>query len=167
MQKNTYILDNGIELVRCKDGKPGVRRKNADGEIQDVPVRIVRCFPWRHKDEYISIRLWEGKEVALLKSLDLITDSAIRNLLEREIQAVNYVPEIVKIESILDENELYNWKVITKAGKRSFFMRRNETPRQLENDGILIKDISGDRYFIDDLEKLDRDSKDWLWLYLD
>ncbi|KAA3658241.1 MAG: DUF1854 domain-containing protein [Calditrichaeota bacterium] len=154
--QNTYKLQDDIELISLPDHKPGVRRQKANGKIQELPVHVVRCFPWRHKDEFISIRLREGEEIALLKSIDEISDKTIKTMVLDELESVNYVPEIVKIISIMDENGLYNWKVITKAGKRSFFMRRNETPRQLEKDGILIKDVIGDRYFINNLEDLDR-----------
>ncbi|KAA3612573.1 MAG: DUF1854 domain-containing protein [Calditrichaeota bacterium] len=167
MTKNTYTFNKKIQLIQCPDGKAGIRRKRKDGQQEDVHARIVRCFPWQHQSRFISIRDPKGKEVALLESLDQIDDAEIRNMLAMEMEAINYVPQILQIESIHDEAQLYNWKVVTTAGKRQFFMRRNESPRQLANEGLLMKDISGDRYFIKSLEDLDRESKDKLWIYLD
>lgn len=167
MTKINYKLDNGIEIIRCGNGMPGIRKKNETGKWTTLQVRLVRCFPWLHEDHFISIREPDGTEVALIDSLDSLSDKATQAMLQAELDTLNYVPEIKKIEIIRNEAELYNWVVNTDAGDRSFYMRRNEIPRPIANDGILIKDISGDRYRINRVEDLDRDSKDWLWAYLD
>ncbi len=167
MKRLTYNLDNGLKIIQCRDGKPGYRIKPGDGQVKELPLRLVRCFPWQHTDAFISLRDHSGKEIALLESLDVITDPAVKQMLIDELNFINYVPEIQHIESILHKAELYHWNVVTSAGKRNFYMRRNEIPRQLANDGVLIKDISGDRYLINRMEDLDRKSKDWLWAYLD
>lgn len=167
MEQISYKLENGLELLRCRNGRPGIRKKADDGKLKELPIRLVRCFPWLHADNFISIRDAAGKEIALLESLDIISDDATRKMLQDELDILNYVPVILKIAAIRHEAELYNWLVETDAGKRSFYMRRNEIPRQIALEGILIKDIGGDRYRINRVEDLDRKSKDWLWAYLD
>ena len=167
MQKSTFTIDKNTTLICRQDGKPGVRRKLADGELEEIPVRVVRCFPWRHRYRYISIRQDDGKEIHLLPTLDEITDTRLRQLIAQELDTMGFVPIIRRIDGIINELDLFRWNVTTDAGERTFYTRRNEIPRQLSDDGVVIKDISGDRYAIQDIEALDPDSKNWLWLYLD
>jgi len=155
-----------LEITRRADGRLVMKSPNDKGEIIDTPVQAVGCFPWGRFGEYISIRDDKGRELRLLEKLDDV-DAASRSLIEEELALRNFVPRITAIESVTDELELFNWKVRTAAGPRTFLTNRNEHPRTMPGGALLIKDVCNDLYVIPKPEELDAASYRLLWVYLD
>lgn len=154
-------------IYRRADGRLGANVLHKDGKKEEIVLQVVRCFPWSTPDSYISLRDDQGNEVYLLTSLYELEDPKIRNLVETELFERTFIPRIQYINAIVDEIDLFRWNVKTDAGRRLFYTRRREIPREIGKGGVIIKDISGDRYLIPDVGKLDAKSRDWLWLYLD
>jgi len=154
-------------IYRRADGRLGANVLRQDGKEEEIVLQVVRCFPWSTPDSYISLRDDQGKEVYLLSSLYELEDPKIRHLVETELHDRTYIPRILHINAIVDEIDLFRWNVKTDAGNRLFYTRRREIPRETKHGGVIVKDISGDRYLIPAVSKLDAKSRNWLWLYLD
>ena len=154
-------------LYRRADGRLGAYVRCKDGKEEKIALQVVRCFPWSTPDAYISLRDEAGKEIYLLSSLYELEDPKIRSIVESELLQRTYIPRIQHIRAIVDEIDLFRWDVKTDAGRRVFYTRRREIPRELGDGGVMIKDISGDRYLIPEVARLDARSRNWLWLYLD
>ena len=90
-----------------------------------------------------------------------------REAVEQAMAAANFVLEIQSIESVEQEFDLRNWKVITPPGPRTFPTRLADWPRQLPGGGLLIRDISGDLYCIPQPDQLDQKNRKILWTYAD
>ena len=128
---------------------------------KDIPVHLIRCFPWSDPDKYYSLRDSKGNEVFLIEELrDL--DSLSQKAIMAELADARFILEITKVDVIEKEFELRNWIVETKQGRRTFQTGLEEWPTLLPSRGILIKDIVGDLYHIVDYSLLDKKSRELL-----
>ena len=75
-----------------------------------------------------------------------------------------YILDIVGAKNQL---EIRSWTVVTRQGARSFQTPRDDWPRQLDDGGILIRDVAGDLYRVSNPDALDRTSQKWLWAFVD
>ncbi|MFQ5628768.1 MAG: DUF1854 domain-containing protein [bacterium] len=158
---------NELTIYRRNDGRLGVKSVDDNGEATDTPVKAVRCFPWSLPDRYISIVDKKNNELFLIENLESLADEQTKQLLRNEISERTYLPQILQIRTIDDEIDLFKWHVQTNAGERVFFTRRREIPREVAGGQVVLRDISGDRYVIENIDALDEKSRNWLWLYLD
>jgi len=74
---------------------------------------------------------------------------------------------VTAVTEIEEEVEIRTWRVATRQGVRTFQTRLDEWPRPLPGGGLLIRDVAGDLYRIDDLAALDAKSLELLWAYVD
>ena len=74
---------------------------------------------------------------------------------------------MTRIHAVEDEVEIRYWRVETRQGPRSFQTRRDDWPRRLSDWSFLIRDVSGDLYHVRDSRVLDRESREWLWAYVE
>jgi Domain of unknown function (DUF1854) len=129
-----------------------------------IPVRPVACFPWSEPNNYISLRNEAGMEVGFIDSTTELDDSS-RTALETTLRQTRFVFEVTAIEKVEDEFELRTWSVTTHQGPRSFQTKLDDWPRTLENGGIIIRDLSGDLYHIEDPTVLDSASQKLIWAF--
>ncbi len=134
------------------------------GEAQ--PVKVCRCFPWSEPTLYVSLRDNEEEEIALVRELAEL-EPASREALELALAEAGFVMEIQEIFAIDEEIEIRNWKVGTCRGKRSFQTPRDEWPREVPGGGLIIRDVSGDLFYVPDPESLDAASLRLLWPFVD
>jgi hypothetical protein len=156
---------DSLNLFRRSDGRLALRRTQ-DGQPLELPVQAVCCFPWSHRQEFISVRDDKGHELALIERLAELPPAA-RTLIEEDLAASGFVPRIRAVEAIEAQAELFHWKVQTDAGPRSFLTPRSDYLRTLAGGAVLIKDVGNDLYLIEDPGILDPRSRELLWAYLD
>ncbi len=135
-----------------------------DGER--TSVRVVPCFPWSDPMKWVSLRGEKDKELAFIADLDELDVDSRRALLDALAQA-SFVLEIARIESITDEYEIRNWKVETRQGACSFQTKMTDWPRKLANGEVLIRDVSGNLFYVESPEKMDKKSRKLLWALAD
>lgn len=152
-------------LQRGRDGRLVITRTDGDGNPVEVPVQVALCFPWSHPEQYVSLRNDRGEEEAFLEDYAQMPEPA-RELIIAEIRQRYFVARIVEVEAIVDEAELFRWRVITDAGPRTFLAPRTERPRKLKDGSVVVRDVCLDSYLVD-LEALDARSRRRLSLYLD
>lgn len=146
--------------------------RGADGRLFAVKngkrtaVKVCRCFPWSEPNRFVSLRDEKDAEVALIDDLAVL-DPSSRGVLELALAEVGFVLEIERIESCEDVFEIRNWKVKTKQGARTFQTALDAWPREVPRGGYLIKDISGDLYFVPNPEGMDEKSQSILWGLVD
>jgi hypothetical protein len=133
-------------------------------QLESIPVRPVACFPWSEPNSYISLRNEWGIEVGFVHSTAEL-DHSSRTALETTLRQTRFVFEVTAIESVKDEFELRTWSVQTRQGPRSFQTKLDEWPRRLENSAVIIRDLSGDFYQINDPTGLDPTSQKLVWAF--
>jgi hypothetical protein len=154
-------VSEALRLGRRIDGQLWATRG-----ARDEPVTIVHCFPWTAPGSFISLRDGEEDEFALVRDIaDLDVDS--RDALEQSLAEAGFVLEIVAVTACEEEVEIRNWEVRTRQGARSFQTQRDDWPRELPGGSLLIRDVAGDLYYVDDPAALDAKSRELLWAFVD
>lgn len=155
------------------EGKAQLRlARRADGQLwatrgeEEHAVRVRRAFPWSEPGRFISLRDATDREFALVAEPRAL-DAESRDVLEAALEAAGFVFVVTAVTEIEEEVEIRTWRVATRQGARTFQTRLDEWPRPLPGGGLLIRDVAGDLYRIDDLAALDAKSRELLWAYVD
>ena len=133
-------------------GRLAVHLEGREEPIEDA--RVARCFPWSLPEAYVSVRNSDGKEIALLRSLDEL-DSSGRKLIEEELRDKIFNPKILKVVEYKHEFGVTSIKVETDRGVVAFQIRSRDEVRVLSPVRALFRDVDGNTYELTDLSALD------------
>ena len=149
-----------------------ILERRADGRVWAVRDRaeravwVRRCFPWTEPARHLSLRDTDEEEFAFVRDpADL--DQRSRAALERALAVAGFVFEVTQVLEIEEEVEIRRWRVETQQGPRTFQTRLDDWPRTLPHGGLLIRDLAGDLYHLVAPERLDRESRELLWAFVD
>jgi hypothetical protein len=129
-----------------------------------VDVRAARCFPWMLPDSYIAIRDKEGKELALLKTLDEL-DAASRQVVQQELREKCFSPRILKVLDYANEFGVVSITAHTDRGQVTFQIRSRDDIRVLSPTRALFRDADGNTYEVHDINAMDALSRKSLQEY--
>mgnify|MGYP000350732659 CR=1 FL=1 len=115
-------------------------------------VKPKRPFPYTHP-EYIILTVGDEEEIGIIKDYRKL-DKRSRKLLERALEVLYFMPKIKKILSIRTTGWLYEWNVETDKGSTSF-NTYSRCIRFITDKKVVIYDIHGNVYCIEDIHKLD------------
>ena len=156
-QDNTATLDPAqVRLARDVRGRLVFRPREGASPVEGATV--ARCFPWSHRDGYISIRDTGGKELCLLRSLNAV-DPEVRRMIEEELAAQEFLPKITAVLDLDDRFDVMVWKVTTDRGPMELQVEHAEDIRQLPDGRVLMKDHAGGLFEVPDLGALDARSR--------
>lgn len=162
-------------VVRRREGGRGIELQlehRADGQLwatrgeEQCAVRVRRAFPWSEPARFVSLRDAGDREFAFVPDPAAL-DPVSRQALEGALAAAGFVFVVTAVHEIEEEVEIRTWRVTTRQGARTFQTRLDDWPRTLPGGGLLIRDVAGDLYRIDDLTALDPASRELLWAYVD
>jgi hypothetical protein len=125
----------------------------------------VRAFPIGAPDDGIGMISTDGRELAWIPRLDRLPP-AQRSLIEAELAAREFMPEIRRIVSVSTFATPSVWTVQTDRGQTSLVLRGEEDIRRLAGSTLLISDSHGIHYLIRDLMALDKPSRKLLDRFL-
>jgi len=128
-----------------------------DGTVHEgvVPVRF---FPISAPDEGIGLVTVDGHEAAWVERLTDVP-IGIRNLVEDELAAREFVPEIRRLRGVSSFATPSTWDVETDRGNTVFVLRGEEDIRRLGQSTLLVADSHGIQFLVRDLRKLDSASR--------
>ncbi len=136
---------------------------DSDGR-RHVGVEPVRTFPLTDVQHWISIVDSEGRELACVHDLSDLAP-AVRQVLEEELSRREFVPVLQCVNSI-SETEPSEWDIDTDRGRTRFVLNSEDDVRRLGPYSGLVIDVNGIRYLIEDMRKLDANSRRILERYL-
>jgi hypothetical protein len=131
-----------------------------------APVKLRRCFPWTFPERYISLQTEDNAELAFIsdpRELSLASQAA----LSQALREVGFVFLIQQVYSVEEDFELRSFKVETPQGPRAFQTALDAWPRETPDGGLLIEDVAGDVFRIEDAASLDPRSRELLWELVD
>jgi hypothetical protein len=129
-------------------------------------VEVVRAFPISEPGEYVSICDAESHELICIEDPSSLPP-AVLELLEEELQRREFVPVVLRIDSVSADTDPSQWRIVTNRGPTSFFMEDSDHDvRRLGPNRILLVDTHGIRYLIPDTQRLDSGSRRILDRYL-
>ena len=120
-------------------------------------VEAVRSFPLTDSSKYITLLDSEGKEIGIVRDIKHLPQESAETLLS-ELQKRYFMPKIIKIYELDGEFGVTRWVVETNRGPVTFSMRSRFDVVSLENGRVLIKDVDGNRYEIENYHGLDPES---------
>jgi len=121
-------------------------------------VNLYRSFPHRETRKYISVRNSEGKEIGIIKCIDDFSKEEVA-IIEEELNRRYFMPIITKINSIKTEFGFFYWDVETDAGPKMFTINGGHSSViSITETRLLIIDTGGNRYEIENYQKLDTKS---------
>ena len=129
---------------------------------RETQVQVRRCFPWRKPGGFVSLSDKEGKELALIDDPARL-DEPSRAALDKAMALAGFTMRVSRILAIEEEIELRTWSVDVAGTIRSFQTELDEWPQELPGGLIVVKDVSGDLYSIDDPSGMDATSRRLLW----
>jgi hypothetical protein len=127
-----------------------------DKEYTDLHARLV--FPLSNMVDYVSLLDEKDKEVALLARPHKL-DKASRAALEKALDRMYYVAKILRIDEIKETMGVTHWQVQTDRGYAAFEVVDLHHVRKLPNGRYLIADADGNRFEIEDIQRLDSRSQ--------
>ena len=127
-----------------------------DGSIR-TKVEPVYAFPVSATSQYISLMVEESNEIGIIQDIKHLPHES-RKILVEELQKRYFMPKITKINALEGQFGITQWVVETSQGDVQFSLRSRYDIVTLENGRILIKDADGNRYEIENYNKLDPQS---------
>ena len=124
-----------------------------DGSIR-TKVEPVCAFPISETSRYISLIDEKSNEIGIIEDIKHLPHESRRILVE-ELQKRYFMPKITKINALEGQFGITQWVVETSQGDVQFGLRSRYDIVTLENGRVLIKDADGNRYEIENYNKLD------------
>lgn len=150
-----------------KNGFLALSFKQSEETKEYTRVFLHRCFPFQKLFEYIAVLDDEYGEIGIIKDINVFSDT-IKKLLVNELERKYYEPKIETIISLKERYGFSYWVVITTDGRKVNFTMQ-DTFRNIirvdDNKAILL-DVDGNRFVIENIEKLPKKSRKKIELYL-
>ena len=132
-------------------------------------VKLCRALPHKNPDEYISVSDRETGEIGMIRRVSEFPEEQ-RNLINTELDKLYYRPSVSRILSSRDKMGFLYMEVETTSGIKEFALRdptrniRYVDPAQ--STAVQITDVDGNRYLIEDFNRLDPKSAKKIEAYL-
>ena len=135
------------------------------GCAEHAGVVPVRAFPLSAPDHGLSLVGSDGRELVWIERLEALP-VAQRALLEEELSARDFQPEVQRLLSVSTFSTPSIWRVETDRGTSDFVLKSEEDIRRLPDGGLLIASGQGVHYRVRDRQALDRPSRRLLERFL-
>ena len=155
MNASTVMATNAFQLSRNNFGRLILTTSQGDRFEGVVPVR---AFPIQSPEDGIALVHTDGHEVVWIDQLDALEEPA-QSLIREELASREFMPEILRIESVTSFSTPCTWHVLTDRGDTRFVLRGDEDIRRVGLAIVLITDTHGIQFLIRDREKLNRESR--------
>lgn len=155
MNASTAMATAAFQLTRNSFGRLILTTSQGDTFEGVVPVR---AFPIQSPEDGIALVHTDGHEVVWIDRLDALAEPA-QSLIREELASREFMPEILRIESVTSFSTPCTWHVLTDRGDTRFVLRGDEDIRRVGLAIVLITDTHGIQFLIRDREKLNRESR--------
>jgi len=146
----------------------GVKVTDKDGVVTDHGrVFLHRLFPYTELTTNISVMNTEQEEIGIIADVSTFGDDEAVKLINAELSLKYFIPKITAILMLKERFGFSNWKVKTDSGIICFTVR--DTYRSIIRIGesrMYVLDNDGNRYEIEDFNKLDKRSYKKIELYI-
>lgn len=130
---------------------------DADG-VEHEGAIPVRAFPIGAPEQGIAMVSADGHELAWIEQWSDVSP-ALRAVIEQELAAREFMPEISRIRGVSSFSTPTVWEVDTNRGETSFTLKGEEDIRRLPQSALLIADSHGIQFLIRDTKALDKHSR--------
>jgi len=129
-------------------------------------VQLHRTLPVHQPDAYICVLDMEAKEIGIILRLDLFSPEQAA-LIRQELAVRYYSITVLRILSAKEKMGYVYFDLLTPAGPRNIAVKDvSKAIRLLDDKRIVIVDVDGNRYTIEDYPSKDRRTLKYLMPYL-
>ena len=152
-----FFID-GPEAKIIRTGETKVELRIYAGEVYtDLEPR--RLFPASGLRKYITLLDDDLKEKAIIRDIDNL-DEESRKAIEGCLEEYYMIPKITSMINVTEKFGVITWVCVTDRGTRSFNIKSRTNDIKLLFDGrVLVRDSNDNRYEIDDINALDKRSR--------
>ncbi|MBI3154403.1 MAG: DUF1854 domain-containing protein [Burkholderiales bacterium] len=155
-------MEPDFDLQRDAHGRLVLTREGAQPQAGVVPVR---SFPLSAPEDGLSLVGADGRELAWIERPQALPP-ALRALLEQELAAREFAPEILRIVAVSTFATPSTWTVDTDRGRTRLVLKGEEDIRRLGDAALLVTCSHGIGYRVRDRFGLDRGSRRLLERFL-
>jgi hypothetical protein len=159
-QEVTEVMDiNVIDIQKAEfylsaNGIVGLRYLDKDYKR----VILSRILPLNNPNEYISVMDTENKEIGIIISTDEMCGEQAE-IVRSELAKRYYCPVILKIKAVKEKMGYVYFDISIKGRSRNFAVKDvSRNIRQIGDQRIMIFDVDGNRYLIEDASAMDKKS---------
>ena len=147
-----YLQAHDIQVEKTEGGFLSLRV----GADQHYPrVHLYWCFPLSQSARFVSVRDHEDKEIGVIEKLDGFAPQPLELILD-ELRSRYFTPTIGAIRSLKEEFGYTYWEADTSAGRCRFTVQLGKNAViSLEAGRLLIHDVDGNRYELEDYRRVD------------
>jgi spore germination protein YaaH len=128
-----------------------------NGQVHEG-VTPVRAFPVQSPQEFVALVSTDGKELFWIDSLAQAPED-VRNLINEEIASREVMPVIHKLIKVSTYSTPSIWDVETDRGPTKLILKGEEDIRRLGAATLMITDSHGLRFYVADMQQLDKHSR--------
>ena len=159
-----YLTKENSRFARTEGGFASLVYRDKSYER----VSVYRTFPFSAPEEYISIREPDekAKEIGVIRALSEL-DPEQAQIIREHLELRYFMPKIRKITEVRDEYGYAYFDVITDMGEAHFVIPMSGGAIVTLSDvRLIITDLDGNRYEIEDVTKLGSGEQKKLDMYL-
>ena len=145
-----FTAPGDVRFFRNAQGFLGLELKS--GEKTTHPrVQLRRALPLTNPSRFICVADMDDNEVAVLEDITLL-DEDQANLVSAELDLRYYTPVVTEIRSIKEKMGSYYIDLSIGEHKKNAAVKDiTKNLRQLPGSSIVLTDVDGNRYLIEDL----------------
>lgn len=129
----------------------------SDGTMHEGVIPV-RAYPVQAPQEFVALMSTEGKEVLWIERLAEVPED-IRALINEEIASREVMPVIQQLTKVSTYSTPSTWEVVTDRGPTKFILKGEEDIRRLNGGTLIITDSHGLRFYVADMQQLDKHSR--------
>lgn len=160
---NTVYITEKDRLIKNENNLVDIHLANGD-VIEKVEPK--RMFPTSNPNAYITFINGEETQAAMLKDVSVLDESS-KKVLDESLQDYYMVPIISRINNSYEKYGVMYFDVETDRGRTLFNIRnRHHDVKTYPGGSVRMRDSSDNRYLIPDVNKLDKKSLSYLFIFL-
>jgi hypothetical protein len=129
----------------------------ADGTLHEGVIPV-RAYPVQSPQAFVALMSTEGKEVLWIERLAEVPED-VRALINEEIASREVMPVIQQLIKVSTYSTPSTWEVVTDRGSTQFILKGEEDIRRLNVGTLIITDSHGLRFYVADMQQLDKNSR--------
>ena len=141
-----------------------VRLEKGDGEVIES-LEPKRLFPTSDPDKYITLMDKKLKERAIIRDVGELDEQSAQAI-KKCFHDIYFVPVITKILTVAVKSNSLIFTVETDRGNTEFSIANSvRTVKSYDDGSMTLRDTNDNRYFIPDVNKMDKLSKHFLFSF--
>lgn len=150
--------------VKFETLENGFLKLTLEDKVYDK-VTLTRLLPYSQEEAYITV-MQNQEEIGIIKDLSELESKEYDQVI-KQLNYKYYIPEITKINSVKEKMGFLYINLDTKGGEKEICIADFVSNIRLIKENLLsITDVEGNKYRMSNIQKLDKDSRQKIDVFL-